>query len=104
MFRRSRGSGRGGNPDPAEMVKVFLTLRQAYLETGDPRLLLAAPEFAKLAVVSCPPGHPSRVRVLAEACIVLRMAHEATGNPSLLAEAIAAGRLALAQTPASDPA
>jgi tetratricopeptide (TPR) repeat protein len=104
MFRRARKSGRGGDPDPAEMVEAFLTLRQAYLQTGDSRLLLAAPEFAKLAVFSCPPGHPSRVRVLAEACIVLRMVHEATGNPSLLAEAIAAGRLALAQTPASDPA
>jgi hypothetical protein len=96
MLRRSRKSGGGGNPDPAELVEAFLTLRQAYLDTGDTRILIAAPEFAKLAVFHCPLGHPAHVRVLAEACIVLRMAHEATGNPSLLAEAIAAGRLALA--------
>jgi CHAT domain len=104
MFRRSRRPGRGGDPDPADVVQAFLALREAYLETGDPNLLLAAPEFARYAVLLCPPGHPRRVRVLAEACILLRMAYEATGNPPLLAEAIRTGRLALAQTPASDPA
>lgn len=103
MFRRSRRSKRGEDPDPADVVEAFLTLREAYLETGNPRLLLAAPEFARRAVLLCPPGHPRRVLVLAEACILLRMAYEATRNPPLLAEAIRTGRAALTQTPASDP-
>jgi hypothetical protein len=91
MFRRSRRSVGGGDLDPADFVEAVLTLWEAYLETGDARLLLAAP------------GHPRRVRVLAESCILQRMAYEATGNPAMLAEAIGMGRAALAQTPASDP-
>ncbi len=103
MFRRSRRSDYGGDRDPVDVVQAFLTLREAYRETGDARLLLAAPQFARLAMSSCPPGHPRRVLVLAEACMLLRMAFEATANPSLLAEAIQTGRAAVAQTPASDP-
>ena len=96
LFRR-----REPGDDP---VVTFLRLHQAYLSTGNPNLLRAAPALADAAIARCPPGDPRRAEVLSGACVVLRVAYQVTRQEPLLARAIASGRAAVAAIPSDDPA